>query len=75
MFKRKEFAVLKYTTLGHLAQLVRALHSHCKGHWFKSSNAHQIKPCSGRREKRIIKPAFLYERRTYLTFIIRYRHC
>lgn len=26
---------------GHLAQLVRALHSHCKGHWFESSNAHQ----------------------------------
>ena len=27
---------------GRLAQLVRALHSHCKGRWFESSNAHMI---------------------------------
>ena len=25
---------------GRLAQLARALHSHCKGRWFESSNAH-----------------------------------
>lgn len=27
--------------IGHLAQLVRVLHSHCKGRWFESSSAHQ----------------------------------
>src|SRR3989338_816893 len=27
---------------GRLAQLVRALHSHCRGHWFKSSIVHRV---------------------------------
>lgn len=26
---------------GQLAQLVRALHSHCRGHWFESSIVHK----------------------------------
>ncbi len=26
---------------GHLAQLVRALHSHCRGHWFEPSSGYQ----------------------------------
>jgi hypothetical protein len=33
---------LTVNDLGHLAQLVRASRSHREGHWFKSSNVHQV---------------------------------
>ena len=35
-----EGILLRYQIPGRIAQLVRALHSHCKGRWFESSCDH-----------------------------------
>lgn len=40
-------------TSGRLAQLVRAPHSHCGGHWFESSIAHWLKLLTGVASTRI----------------------
>lgn len=35
---------LRLHQTGRLVQLVRTLHSHCRGHWFESSSAHHFSP-------------------------------
>lgn len=41
--KRSKLYILKRHIQGQLAQLVRAQHSHCWGHWFESSIVHPMK--------------------------------
>jgi hypothetical protein len=36
----KKRIVCGWNYFGRLAQLVRALHSHCRGHWFESNIVH-----------------------------------
>lgn len=43
---RKMFTMGRYWR-GRIAQLVRALHSHCRGLWFESRYAHNIKREAG----------------------------
>jgi signal peptidase I len=41
MIKNVRRGTIIFYLLGQLAQLVRALHSHCRGRWFESSIVHQ----------------------------------
>ena len=42
-----ERKVVRLNEQGHVAQLVRALRSHRRGHWFEPSRDHHIKRSRG----------------------------